>query len=274
MQDRLEPFGGAGPQLVFAHANGYPPGSYRRFIEPLLQHCRVTAFRHRPLWCERVPARRLSWSHFADDLIHTLESCLEAPVWMMGHSLGGAVAMIAAAKSPHLFRGLLLIDPVFVAARQALLLRLLPRVRVRQQPMVRAALRRPDRFPDQQAAFDFHRARRPCAGIADEVLWDYIRAGTTPEGEGGLRLAFPREWEAGIYASVPWIWPAVRRVRLPTLGLRGESSEVLTPAALHRWGVLQPEAELHTCPGGHLLPLERPESTARYVIDFIERRHS
>jgi len=28
-------FGGSGPPLHFAHANGYPPGSYRRMLEPL-----------------------------------------------------------------------------------------------------------------------------------------------------------------------------------------------------------------------------------------------
>ncbi len=272
MQERLEPFGGTGDEVVFAHANGYPPGSYRRFVEQLLPHCRVTGYRHRPLWSDRGPGRRLSWSHFADDLIHTLEAGGNGPVWMMGHSLGGAVAMIAAARAPRLFRGLLLIDPVFVTAQRALGLRLLPRTKVQKMPMVRGALRRPERFRDQQEAFDFHRAKRPYADITDEVLWDYIRAGTVPAPEGGVKLAFPREWEAGIYASVPWIWPSVRRVRLPTLGLCAEKNSVLSEAARRRWAELQPHAELHTCPGGHLLPMEQPESTAGYVIDFLQRQ--
>ena len=138
--------------------------------------------------------------------------------------------------------------------------------------MVRSALRRPDRFRDEQEAFEFHRSKRPFADITDEVLWDYIRAGTRPAPEGGVRLAFPREWEAGIYASVPWIWPSVRRVKLPTLGLCAETDSVLSPAALRRWARLQPHAELHTCPGGHLLPMEQPESTAGFVIDFLQRQ--
>ena len=188
---------------------------------------------------------------------------------MMGHSLGGAVSMLAAARRPQLFHGLILLDPVFMLSRKALKTRVVPRKRL---PMARSALRRPNHFGDHQEAFDFHRAKRPFAAINDEVLWDYVHAGLVPAAEGGLELAFPREWEAGIYASVPWIWPSVSRVRLPTLGLHGETSEVLTPAALRRWQWLQPHAELRACPGGHLFPMEQPESTAQFVIDFLRRQ--
>ncbi|MFT4826599.1 MAG: pimeloyl-ACP methyl ester carboxylesterase [Cryomorphaceae bacterium] len=63
-------------------------------------------------------------------------------------------------------------------------------------------------------------------------------------------------------------------MRLPTLGLRGETSQTLTPEAFRRWGRLQPNAELHNCPGGHLLPLEQPESTAEFVLDFLSAQDS
>jgi len=265
----LEAFGGDGAPLVFAPANGYPSGSYRQFLAPLQQYVQVTGYRHRPLWSDREPRRQLRWSHFADDLIHTVEAGFNEPVWMMGHSLGGAVSMLAAARSPQLFRGLILLDPVFMSSRKALKTRIVPRDRL---PMVRSALRRPNHFNDHQAAFDFHRAKRPYSAINDEVLWDYVNAGMVPAEGGGLKLAFSREWEAGIYASVPWIWPSVSRVRLPTLGLHGETSDLLTPATLRRWQRLQPHAELQVCPGGHLLPMEQPQSTAGFVIDFLRRQ--
>ncbi|MDO8860824.1 hypothetical protein Q6D67_03835 [Haliea sp. E1-2-M8] len=71
MQERLESFGGSGEPLVFAHANGYPPGSYRRLLAHLAEQYAVTGYRHRPLWSrEPVPARA-DWHQFANDLIQT-----------------------------------------------------------------------------------------------------------------------------------------------------------------------------------------------------------
>jgi pimeloyl-ACP methyl ester carboxylesterase len=272
MKDRLDFYGGAGKPVVFAHANGYPPGSYRQFIAPLLDHCQLTAYRHRPLWGEKVPPRRLNWTIFADDLIHTLEAGMDGPVWMMGHSLGGAVSMMAATRRPDLFRGLILIDPVLMPTRRVLAMRLTPRRTRERMPMIRKTLNRPNQFADHQAAFDFHRGKRAFTDMSDEVLWDYVHAGTVAEGGQGLQLAFGREWEAGVYTSVPWLWPLLRRLRLPTLGLRGETSDVLGPGAMRRWALLQPAAELHSCPGGHLLPMEQPAGTAGYVIDFLQRQ--
>ena len=50
-------------------------------------------------------------------------------------------------------------------------------------------------------------------------------------GSGMQALTFPWGWEAGVYASAPWAWPRLTRLRLPTLGLRGEDSTTLSPAA-------------------------------------------
>jgi pimeloyl-ACP methyl ester carboxylesterase len=272
MQDRLEPFGGSGAQLLFAHANGYPPGCYRRFIDPLLDHCEVTGYKHRPLWSSRLPRKRLNWNYLADDMLATLKATFCEPVWMMGHSMGATIATIAAAKEPELFRGLILIDPVYLPTRHTVGMHFRSRKKLRSLPMINKTLNRPDVFIDHQEAFDFHRAKRPFSAISDEGLWDYIHAGTRPREGGGLELVFGREWEAAVYASPPWVWVRVARLRLPTLGLRGENSDTLSPAALNRWARLQPTAELHTCPGGHLLPMEFPLETAQYVIDFLSRQ--
>ncbi|MFK8048986.1 MAG: alpha/beta fold hydrolase [Halioglobus sp.] len=271
MRQRLEEYGGVGEQLVFAHANGYPPGSYRKFFAPMLDHYEVTGYKHRPLWSNRVPRRRFNWDYFADDLVNTLSALYTEPVWLMGHSMGAVISMTVATKAPQLVRGLVLIDPVFLPTRQALKTRMTSRKKLLEMPMVRKTLSRPNCFSNHQEAFNFHRAKRPFSAISDEVLWDYIHAGTKMTDAGHLELSFSPQWEAGVYASAPWVWPRVARLRLPTLGLRGETSQTLTAESFRRWAKLQPTAELHTCPGGHLLPLEHPESTARFVLDFLGR---
>lgn len=271
MQERLESFGGRGDALVFAHANGYPPGSYQSLLAPLAEHFTVHGYRHRPLWSREPAPVRANWRLFADDLIHTLETCFTEPVWMMGHSLGGVVAMLAARKRPQLFRGLVLLDPVFMPTRLALGLNLTPPGRLRKIPMVRRALGRPDRFPSVEQAYAFHREKRAYSGLSDEVLWDYMRAGVREAPEGDWELAYSPAWEAAVYSSLPLVWPRLLRLRLPTLGLRGEHSDILSAAGLQRWACLQPQAELDSVPGGHLFPLEHPEPTAQRVLDFLAR---
>ncbi len=272
MQERLESFGGSGEPLVFAHANGYPPGSYRRLLALLGEQYAVTGYRHRPLWSREPAPTRANWHQFANDLIQTLERAGAEPVWMMGHSLGGVVAMLAALQRPQLFRGLVLLDPVFAKTRQVLGLNLTPRARLAKIPMIRRALNRPDRFPDPQAAFEFHRGKRAFSAFPDEVLWDYVRAGFKQGAEGDWELAYAGGWEAAVYSSLPLAWPRLPRLRLPTLGIGGDSSDILPAAALRRWARLQPGAELHSIPGGHLFPLEHPDQTAALVLDFLSRQ--
>lgn len=272
MQERLESFGGSGELLVFAHANGYPPGSYRRLLALLAEHYAVTGYCHRPLWSREPAPARADWHQFANDLIQTLERGVGEPVWMMGHSLGGVVSMLAALRRPELFRGLILLDPVFIKTRLALGLNLTPSSRLPKIPMVKRALNRPSRFPDPQTAFEFHRGKRAFSAFDDEVLWDYIRAGFKPGQAGDWELAYSGGWEAAVYSSLPLVWPRLPRLKVPTLGIAGASSDILSAPALRRWARLQPGAELHSIAGGHLFPMEQPDQTAQRVLDFLARQ--
>lgn len=274
MQRRLEQFGGSGEPIVFAHANGYPVGSYRKFIAELTTHFQVTGFHQRPLWSPEPPPVRLNWKRFAEDLIETLDAQTAGPVWMMGHSLGGAISTLAAARRPDLFKGLLLIDPVFLLRRHLAAQALSTNASMDKRPMIAKTLTRPNRFVSQQAAFDFYRPKRVFQKFADDVLWDYVMAGTRADGTGEFELAYAREWEAAAYRSGPWVWPSVSKIRLPVLGLRGETSDTLNKQAFERWGKAQPQADLRECSGGHLLPLEYPQETAAHIIDFLAtQRH-
>ena len=269
MLRRLEDFGGSGQPIVFAHANGFPVGSYRQFMDCLTGHAVVTGFHQRPLWSPELPPARLNWNRFVDDLIETLEATQQGPVWMMGHSMGAAMATLAAAKRPKLFRGLIMIDPLYLLTRRVVAQKMTPRHKLDQMPMVRRTLARPTRFADEQEAFDFYRPKRAFTNFSDAVLWDYVRASTRPGEEGELQLAYDREWEAAAYRSAPFIWGAVNKIRLPVLGLRGETSDTLSEKAFRRWHRLQPQADLRNCRGGHLLPLEYPRQTAQHIIEFL-----
>jgi pimeloyl-ACP methyl ester carboxylesterase len=262
--------GGSGAPVLFAHANGYPPLSYQRFFQQLYPACELRALEHRPLWAGREPPRRLRWELFADDLLQAMRMEYDRPVWVMGHSMGGTIAALAADRDPAPFAGLLLLDPVILPRRVELAMRLAgERRRFEKNPMVKRALRRPERFDSLDAAFSFYRPKRAFSNLSDEALWDYVRASKVHLEDGGVQLRFSAAWEAAIYASAPRVRPALKRSALPTLGLRGRDSDTLLPDVFARWRSWQPAATLTECPGGHLFPLEHPEQAGQAVREFL-----
>jgi pimeloyl-ACP methyl ester carboxylesterase len=139
-------------------------------------------------------------------------------------------------------------------------------------PMMQKARNRPHRWDSRQAAYRFHRRARAFARVPDDVLWDYIDAGTLESGATGVELAYQGVWEAAIYGSVPYVWSAVRRCRVPMLAIRGTDSDVISAAAWRRWQRLRPAAEFVEFEGaGHLVPLERPRQVGQAVRDFFQR---
>jgi pimeloyl-ACP methyl ester carboxylesterase len=262
-------FGGTGPALHFAHANGYPPGAYRALLEDLARDHRVFAVSHRPLWSQGRPEAELShWDRIADDLIGFLESRGGGPVIGAGHSLGATTSLFAARRRPELFRALVLVDPVFVSPGAAAFVALAPRSAVDRVPIIGAALRRRQRFANLDEAFDYYRHKKVFEGLSDSGLRDYVESAMHPDGEG-FRLAYPREWEAQLYRTVPRVWHRLDGIDIPVLGLRGAHSNTLSPASFRRWQKLQPHAELQEVPDcGHLAPMEAPGEIAARIRAF------
>ncbi|MEM0952764.1 MAG: alpha/beta hydrolase [Pseudomonadota bacterium] len=269
--NHLEHFSGDGDTLFFAHANGYPVGSYRQLLQALTSCCSVVGMNQRPIWDQSPAPKRLDWQQLSEDLLDTVHATQSEPVWLMGHSMGAVVATLAAASEPEAFRGLVLIDPVFfmpesIPERQAQSDAVLDTM-----PLVARTLTRPERFDDPQSAFTFYRGKRSFQDFSDSVLMDYSRASLTPAEEGGYRLRYPRAWEAAAYRSAPAVWDALRAISLPVLGLRGETSDVLMPEVFELWGETQPQAALETLTGGHLLPLEYSAETAVRIKQFLKQ---
>lgn len=103
---------GSGPVLHLAHANGFPPGTYRPLAEALADRYRVIALPARPLWSDQRPESSPTWRPLADDLVRGMDELGLAGVVGVGHSLGGVLTLWAANRRPDLFRCVVLIDPV------------------------------------------------------------------------------------------------------------------------------------------------------------------
>ena len=80
----LHDFGGKGPVVHLAHANGFPPGAYGPFAgtlthpsppdNPPPQAYHVIGLPARPLWPGSKPESAPNWHVLADDLVRGLDA--------------------------------------------------------------------------------------------------------------------------------------------------------------------------------------------------------
>lgn len=265
-------FGGDGSILHFAHANGFPPESYRLFVEGLLPSFHVLGIRQRPLWPDSQLDAFDSWEILADDLIRFLDQEGLEGVIGVGHSVGAVATMIAARKRPLLFSKLILIEPVFLLPSLLKMAAAHPGVAY-QLPLVQTALRRRNHWASRQEAFDLFRAKSFFKRWPDEALWEYMNAGLH-EVADGVALTYSREWEASIYAHPPtMVWEYIPRISHPTLIIRGADSDTIVPQVWELVQTQQPQATfVEIKKSGHMIPMERPLPLAKIMLDWLRSR--
>ena len=166
---------GSGEQVLhFAHANAYPPGTYRQFLDALGTQYRVLAAEHRPMWDTSDPWESLTgWHVIANDLIRFLDSHGLSGVIGAGHSLGGVATFYAALERPDLFSKLVLIDPVFLPPEYVVMA---DRLEPMDIPLVKGAMRRRNGWESREAMFAHYRPKKVFARFTDQALWDFCQS--------------------------------------------------------------------------------------------------
>jgi pimeloyl-ACP methyl ester carboxylesterase len=265
-------FGGQGPLIHLATANGFPPEAYRPLAELLTDRYRLAGYRCRPLRTDQPAETLRHWHELAADMLADLDHLApDAPIIAMGHSLGGIMSVYAALWQPWRFRALILIDPVLLPRNWLPFIWLLRKLGYEaHSPLARGAARRRTRFPDQLAAFKRYQGRGIFADFTPAALQGYIEGGMCPHPAGGVTLAWPNTWESRIFALVPVdTWHAVGQLRLPFLLVRGRNSDLIIDRSWRRLQRCLPHARLLELPGGHMLPMEHPATVARAAAEFL-----
>jgi pimeloyl-ACP methyl ester carboxylesterase len=267
-------WGGNGPSAVFGHANGFPPESYRLLLESLSRHFSVASFAARPLWPGSDPGSVSSWRDLAGDLGDELGWRRVEGALAVGHSLGSVLNVLAAAADPRRFRALALIDPVVFTGTQALFWGVLKGLGFGHRlPLIRGALKRRESYADVNEVRSSYAGKSVFARWDPQALDDYIRAGFVPDTAGGVRLRYPKVWEARIFELTPaTVWRELKNLGVPVLFLRGGVSDTFVAAAADRAGREIENAQVVEVPGAsHFVPMERPREVARLIIDWARR---
>lgn len=271
--DLLHDFGGDGPTVHLAHANGFPPGTYRLLAGTLTDRYHVVGLPSRPLWPGSRPESAPDWHPLADDLVQGLDGLGLKGGIGVGHSIGGVLTMWAAIQRPDLFRAVVLIDPVILPPAWLWALQLMRRLGLWQrQPLVQGALRRRRTWPSRRACYEHYKRKPLFTTWPDASLRAYVEAGTRERPDGHVELTYPPEWEAHIFATTPTdVWRTVPQLQTPVLVIRGEHTNTFRPQSQARMERLVPQARFVVIPGaGHMVPLERPLETGAAIRDWID----
>jgi|SRR5579875_127658 pimeloyl-ACP methyl ester carboxylesterase len=198
---------------------------------------------------------------YLDDLTKFIADHLGRRVVLVGHSMGGEIAMRLATDSPHLLDGLVIVD----ASPRGLPLktRLIWRWKRRNQSDTRPE------FPTKEALISRFRLSPPGHCLNAKQLSELALKGAEqlPNGNWAFRLD-PRTRKL----SPGWRLPRcpIERIRLPVLIIRGEHSTLVSERQARRMQQRIHASQLKIIRGAHHhVPLDNPDATAAAIGEFV-----
>jgi len=270
-------FGGAGEDLVFLHANGYPPDCYHPLLSRLAGNYHVTAMVQRPLWPGSRPEEIEDWRPLTDDFLRFLDELQTEPLVCVGHSMGGIALLRAALREPERFKAIVLLDPVLFPVYVSPLWSLLYKsgLGYHLHPLVTTAKQRRREFDDLKRLFKGFRRKSIFRYMDDEALQAYVEGITCKADKGSYQLCYSADWEMRLYITAVWrdldIWRGLPQLKLPTLIVRGAETDTFWERTGRLVKRKQPRVKIETLKKAtHLVPLERPNEVSNRIHSFFE----
>ena len=236
--------------LVLLHGGGANAHWWDHLALPLAEQFHVVAPDFRGHGRSDHPANRTAGA-FNEDLEAILEVLGRSDVVLVGHSMGGHVALDHASRHPET-RGLVLLDIVGGA-----------RSRTRRIARLALSLRR--NYPSREEAIARYRFLPPAPLASEELRKAIASASTREEPDGRFGFNFDPHWFT--VPSRPR--PPLSTVTCPVLLVRGEASEMLLRGPAETMVEEFPNARLCEIPAaGHHVQIEAPGAVLDAVLDF------
>ncbi|MGE0097762.1 MAG: alpha/beta hydrolase [Hydrogenophaga sp.] len=273
--------------IVFSHANSFPASTYGVLFKSLRARGHavraVDRFGHDP----RYPVTS-NWPHLVQQLADFAAPEVQRHgqgAWLVGHSLGGFLSLMCAARHPrlggHAVRGVVLIDSPVLGGWRARALELVKRTQlVGSITPGKVSRRRRNAWPDSATAHEYFLSKRAFADWDPQVLRDYIHHGThehtDAQGQSQRVLGFDRDIETAIYNTLPHnLDRLLRRHPLGCPvgfigGTRSQEMKQVGMAMTQRLvGKDHPE-RLLMVEGSHLFPMEKPQESADAIDTMLQ----
>ena len=210
----------------------------------------------------KAPEDHYEWDGFARDVLAVIDGIgLERPRGV-GHSCGGAMALLAEQARPGTFHSMYCFEPVVSP-------QLADAEPGRADAMAQGTRRRREVFPTREDALANYRAKAPFATFDPDALAAYVEFGFEDLGEAGVRLLCRRDDEARVYQM------SLHHRAFQRLGQVGCPVTLACGAVLPHFGPEVIEEVARQLPSGttevlsgvgHFGPLERPGEVAGAML--------
>ncbi|MET0146908.1 MAG: alpha/beta hydrolase [Ilumatobacteraceae bacterium] len=183
------------PVVLVAHATGFHGRAYGPVARHLAPRFHTFGVDFRGHGDTPSAVTDVDWERYGDDALAaadvlTAQPGARAGLVGFGHSMGGAALLMAARRSPELFRLLVLFEPIVFdeeVSRDGV-----------GDMLADGARRRRPAFASVDAAIANYASKPPMATFDPEALEAYVRDGVRPDGDG-VRLKCEPAYEAATF---------------------------------------------------------------------------
>lgn len=255
--------------IVFSHANSFPASTYRVLFTHLRERGFHVSAPERFGHDERYPVTN-NWPHLVQqlaDFAAEQQQRTGEQAFLVGHSLGGFLSVMAAARHPELARGVLLIDSPLLGGWRASAVGVAKRAQVVGAVSPgRVSRARRNTWASTDEALEHFRRKKVFARWEPQVLHDYVTHGLHDAG-GKRVLAFEREVETKIYDTLPHNLAALLRrhpLRCPAAFIGARDSVEMRQVGMALTERIT-QGRIMMLDGSHLFPMEQPLATAAAI---------
>jgi pimeloyl-ACP methyl ester carboxylesterase len=255
--------------IVFSHANSFPASTYGVLFKSLRSRGytvkAVDKYGHDP----KYPVTN-NWPLMVQqlhDLAQRETDKAGEPAWLVGHSLGGFLSLMCAARHPELARGVLLIDSPILGGWRATTLGVIKRTQLVGSVSPGAvSRRRKNAWADAATVLEHFRHKKAFARWDAQVLADYVAHGTH-DADGQRVLSFDRDVETAIYNTLPDNLDRLLKrhpLKCPVAFIGGTRSEEMKQVGMTMTEQIV-KGRIMMLEGSHLFPMEKPLATAAAI---------
>jgi pimeloyl-ACP methyl ester carboxylesterase len=253
---------GAGPGVIFLHGSWSDHGTWAAVVGPLASQFRAVTYDRRGHSRSERSSQQGSAEQDAADLIELIERLDLAPVFVVGNSSGGLIALRGATERPDLLRGLSIHEPPGLAL-------------LADEPQMRPMLEGYDqRISGVRVLLEDGKDAEAAEQFVETVAFG-----------PGMWQQLPPDRQATMIENAPTFLDELRdpdglSVDLdalsgyaqPTQLTLGDQSPPLFAPVLDRLQSVLPHAERHTYVGaGHAPHITHPSEFATIVADYAAR---
>ena len=256
-------------RIVFSHGNSFPSGTYSVSFEHLrargFEVSAVDRFGHDP----RFPVTD-NWPHLVEQLAEFAAERVRTsggPVYLVGHSLGGILSVMAASRHPELARGVLMLDSPLISGWRATTVGVAKRTQVVSAVSPgRVSRQRRMSWASTDEALEHFLKKEVFTRWDPQVLHDYVTHGLHDK-DGRRVLGFDRAVETAIYNTLPHNLDRLLRrhpLRCPTAFIGGLDSVEMRQVGMALTRRIT-GGRIMMLDGSHLFPMEQPLATAAAI---------